>query len=241
MLAAVRASFLMGQLVLSAPESKVCTPVKLVLVTDQTGSAPENRIAPVTASHVRVLLQAIAQCGGEMAIIGVTDDSRRPLERVVVERFRRAAPTRPPRARNPYDERRIRAAFVHDSTVYEQAFQVWRAHTNSLVDSYLRRISPILSRDAPRTDLCSALDRADVFLREDGWGGAAQSYALINSDGEENVRRRGARYCRTLPAATEILVVSGSGSLGVLADYPHHLFESLEPAIRWLNERLRRS
>jgi hypothetical protein len=219
-----------------------CPHVRLVVIADQTGSAPENRIAPINETHIRSLLQGMAQCGGEMGIIAVTDDSRRPLVRVRVERFDLAPPQSPIWDSNPYLRRGQRTRFSQDSTKYEGDRQAWRARTDSTVNAFISRVRPILSRgfDAPRTDLCNALQRADIFLREEGTE-AFQAHMLINSDGGENVRPRTARHCRVLPGTTEIAVVSGSGEIGVIEEYRHHLFESLESAIRWLNNRMRRS
>jgi hypothetical protein len=72
----------------------------------------------------------------------------------------------------------------------------------------------------------------DLFLAEDdaAWGGTASRWALLVTDGKDNVGEPAA----SLSSGARLVIVNGSGSTGELAPLNPMPFESLDAAVRYL-------
>lgn len=202
-------------------------PLRICLLQDLSGSIFKTRTPRLDHAQLRQFIELIRQRGGELALGVLQERSDATLLRLRAEA---PPPPPPPEPRNPFQKYRWRMALAE----HQRRYQLWLDHQNQreaafLEEAYRRLKSSI----APRTDLCSAVLRCDLMLSEAGWDGA-DGVLLLITDGQENARRSA---CPTsLNSAPTVLLVNGSGSLGVLAPYKPLRFESIPAAIDFLRK-----
>jgi hypothetical protein len=211
----------------------ICTPVRIVVMQDQTGSTSWTRTPALTYNDFGPLIEVCGQCGGELAVGLIRDQSNRSLVRVRLE----AQPVEPPLVKLPHN--RFRAALAkaeqeNDHSKFEAKYDEWLAEMQSRLAEFRTAVEPLLSPDkcADRTDIWGAVTRADAFLAEDdaSWGQKTHGWAVFLSDGEANVKAP----FEKMRSHTKVLVVNGSASLGVFEKLGAIRFESTKAAFDFI-------
>ena len=231
-------------------------PNKIAVVIDKSVSIQANRIRAVTLNDLNPVFDLIQQYGGELALIAVCDDSNRPASRLRIsqppqfktEQWKNIRkPTPPPDNSNAFQLLELKeqyskniANFNHAQTEnrqllaeHNQEIAQWKATVKQQVQEFRRELKPLLSQPlhCQSTDIWGAIKRVNLFLSEDTsiWSIKPTKYAVFISDGVDTVKRQPVSL-----EATEILLVNGSGSVGVFQTLPHKAFESPESAFYFL-------
>lgn len=117
---------------------------------------------------------------------------------------------------------------------YETKRQSWEAEVNQRITAFMKAVRPRLQEPAKDkvTDICSALDRAELFLNEPGaiWPAETHRYVILNSDGIDTVKRKPVE----IKSGARLLLINGSGSLGTLASLDPLCFESKQAAFDFI-------
>ena len=233
-------------------------PFKVVMLLDFSGSSSEHRIQMPSAETLQPLLEAIAAGGGVMALGGICNDSNQPFTRLAIaeppkfaaEKLHNPTPPSPVDEtavnplRLPEKQREFDLALAEynqrkaeDEALIGQHQQAMEAHQSAVqaeIAAFSDAIAPLLTRpvDCGHTDLWGGLQRADLLLSEDSsiWSTSPDTYLLVVSDGLDT---RG-KAAVTLTSSPEVLLINGSGSVGIFADLEHKAFESVDAAIAHL-------
>lgn len=236
----------------SLPPGALCTPetpptavTRLAVLLDYSGSTQRTFTPQVTAEDLRPALEIVGH-GGELAVGLITDRSTRSLLRLRVEPFTDRAPSEP-RERNPLRQATEHHKYCQQLERYCARWQEWKARRESDLQTFQSQLVQLLNHpaNAPRTDICTALFRADLFLNEPGWSMPVRKILLVVSDGQDNVGSAlssqgldGGSVQRRCPpltdAETQVLVVTGWPDLGVLAPLHPVRFESVGAALQYL-------
>ena len=135
---------------------------------DQTKSSEVARIAKPTIADFAPLFDRLRTSGGEIGFGRIRDHSNAPLIRLYLP-----APPDPPASAPPTPGNIFAAANTkkRDDTErkkYEAARQAWLADATARINAFIVAVTPLLDApdDAPRTDVRSAIVRADLFLAE---------------------------------------------------------------------------
>ncbi len=210
-----------------------CPPVKIALLQDQTESTSWTRTQQLTIDDVSILIELLGQCGGEIGVGLIRDQSNKSLVRLRIE-----PPPVPPaeakRPRNPFKAAQFDASLKAQNKEYEEALQKWQGEMEPRIEVFQRAVTPLLEKapDAGQTDIAGAINRADLFLSEDDaiWNGVPSKWAIFSTDGQDNVRAP----LLPLRSNARIVVVNGSASSGLLNQYKPSLFESPRAAFDFL-------
>lgn len=244
-----------------AEQPPVGHPTKIALIKDETLSTETNRIAQMTPDEVQPLFTPLKQNGGEIALIGLCDNSDRPALRVHIPSPPRLSPsdlqqvnkpTAPDtRGVSPFKLAEINAEHQSQQVRYQQQEQEnqaviqqhqekltqWQTDTEQKLQAFSTQLQPFLEKPATcqSSNVYSALGRADTFLNEvDGsWAKAPKNFALLVTDGLHNTDTPSVQ----MHSDAEILLVNGgSGEKGIFANFQHRSFEAVSAAVRYLVE-----
>jgi hypothetical protein len=207
--------------------------VKVAVVLDQTGSRTWTRTPEVKLKDLSILIELLCGRGGEIGFGLVRADSNRSLVRLRIDQP--PIEPQPPSDRgNAFVLLEQRARHEGQLVTYERLRAGWDQISQSRIDTFLSSIEPLLDSEvlASASDVWGAVRRMDLFLAEDdaAWGGTASRWALLVTDGKDNVGQPVA----SLSSGARLVVVNGSGSTGELARLNPVPFESLDAAVRYL-------
>lgn len=232
-------------------------PIKVAVAIDLSGSIHSHRIALPQVKHLQPIFEILSKAGGELAIGLVCDDSNQPLARVRINEPPKIdldviAISSPPEAPdpniNPFDFVELQEAYLEELADYQEetakigqhldehdeALEQHQEQVANALSLAHKKIEPLLSQkaDCQKTDLWGAVQRINIFLAEDNsnWSQAPQLYALFVTDGLDTQQNASARI---VPQA-DVLIVNGSGSIGIFSELPHKSFESFFSALSYI-------
>ncbi len=235
-------------------------PLAISIINDVTGSAPEHRIQPVTLDQLKPIFDHLKQHGGEVAFISICDDSNRPALRITLDEPPRQLsasdlinpqpPVSPDKKGNPLKMTELVREYEAKipnyqkdlnqdlQTVEQHKEQIQKGQTESeqKLKQSEEQIKLLLSQtpNCQNTDIWGAVTRTNLFLNEDrsNWTHRPQRYAVFITDGLHNTSHQPVQ----IESKTEILLVNGSGSVGVFQNLDYKSFESAPAAFRYLIE-----
>jgi hypothetical protein len=212
----------------------VCTPVRVVILQDKTGSATWTGTPFLQVGDLEPLFELLSYCGGELGLWLISDDSNRGLLRLNIDKPP-IEPVEPPKEGNPYKVAEKYAAYRREANNFSNKLAVWEKESERRVAMFNADAELILKRSASarKTDVWGAIRRADLFLSESAsaWGQEPLCYAVLITDGKDNVRRE---KVRALGSAAKLLMVNASGSVGALEALNPLRFESIQSAARFI-------
>jgi hypothetical protein len=219
--------------VVTAVSRPAVPPLRAAAFDDQTGSMRDARVGQVSPATFAPLYERLAVSGGELAFGLIRDRSDAPLVRLyvppppVAPRFAEAQST------NVFAAAAVKKREDSERAQYEVRLRAWRAETSARINVFASAIAPLLNQEpnAPRTDIRSALVRADVFLAEPtSFPVPPKNVVILVTDGIDTVNGGDLPH----PSApADILIVNGVGSVGYLAPLHPVRFESLDAALRF--------
>ena len=233
-------------------------PVKIVILTDKTGSANWTRIQQPQLQDFQLLSHLLNKNGGEIAVGTFCYDSNRPLARVRVEQqpllvkatFNHpVTPVEPTNQGNAFIYRQHKDEYKQQlaeyQTLSQKDLQILAAHNNSVqqwqsqsevkIQEFMTsQLQPILSQpvDCGSSDIQGGINRAELFLAESDatWRQTPQKFAVFITDGLDNVGIQAAEF----ETNAEVLLVNGTGSQGIFENIEHKAFESVSAAFQYL-------
>lgn len=133
---------------------------------------------------------------------------------------------------NPIEDGRRESLLIRVRAKYESALGCWQTRTFNQVADFKARAVELLSRTiGGDTDVTSALVRSELFHRErDGDGSDRARFTLMMTDGQDTV----GRGPLPLSYSSELIVVNGIASSGILTDLKPLLFENIDSAIAFI-------
>ena len=209
-------------------------PLLIAVCPDQTPSRHVYGVPQATVSDFEPLLQILKKNGGDLAICPIRDISNRPLKRCHFDEPPVSNAQRPPATGNVFvreKEMRKYALALRDDAAQATA---WQKRSEEALSECRSTLTEALAHapDAPRTDVNGALLRTELLLNEpqNSWSLPPQRYAVIISDGLDNVRG---------PAPpplveTKLLIVNSAGTMGSLERFHPLRFESIASAFRFV-------
>lgn len=236
-------------------------PIRIVVAMDFTGSREKHRILSLTLEDLQPLFALLKKVGGEIAFLAICESSNRPALRLHLESpprlnaqdFQRvAAPVPPDKNGNPFQLEEQQKQYEKEFAAYnqiqlanqqkleahKQQLARWQSAADTKIQQYQAQLKPLLSQpsNCQHTDIGGAVTRANLFLAEDTstWSVPPKNYAVFITDGLDTVGQKPVAF----NGETEVFLVNGSGSKGVLAQLPHKSFESPTAAFRYLSARV---
>jgi hypothetical protein len=217
-------------------------PIRMAVFQDKSGSANTTRTEQPTEQDFASPISLLRCTGGELAVGIVDDVSNSSLVRLRIE-----PPPTPPvvlEVSNVFERAQQDAAFQQRLNDYNQAVNKWRAQTDSRAGAFLAQISKALQQiskalqqksTAKKTNVWSALARADLFLNEPDatWPRPTRRYAVFNSDGVDTARSKPI----AIKSGAQLIVVNGIGSTGVFQSLNPERFESLQAAFQFISAK----
>lgn len=209
--------------------------VRIAILVDVSRSIERTFTPQVRADELEPAINIVRERGGELAVGLISDNSNVPLRRVRIEPFLEPEPVEPTE-RNPFKRAQQRGAYEQALAAYKERRRRWEAEAESKIQDFKRELVGLLNRpaDAPRTDICTALFRADLFLNEPSWDHIpTRKIIVIVSDCQDNVHR----VCPPLTdEQTTVIVVTGWADLGALLPFRPVRFESFSAALNYMKE-----
>lgn len=215
----------------------VATPAPLRAAAFLDGTASRD-VARISASidDLTPLFDRLRVSGGEIGFGRITDDSDMPLIRCYVPEPPEA-PTFPPApSGNVFANANLRKREEAERKKYEAKRRAWEADANARINAFIAAITPVLAAPptAPRTDIVAAIARGDLMIAEPSpFRRPAQTAIVVITDGYHNATTTSTL---TLRSNTQVVIVNGIGSLGILEKLsPRPVrFESTAAAIRYI-------
>jgi len=215
------------------------SPLLICVVDDKTMSMGKARSTPVQEKDLLELVALLRESGGELGFSLIGEATNLPLLRVRIP----TPPSPPikPTDDNPFIRAEKTSQFSEATRRYESDYQRWEAEVNQRVNNFLdvsrRRLAlPVKDRTSP---VYEAIARAQLFLGEQsGWPENSRRMIVLQSDCQDTTPHKPVE----MRSDTAVLVVNGSGSLGVLADVQPKpkQFESLSTALESIKTEVRR-
>jgi hypothetical protein len=210
-------------------------PIRMAVFQDKSGSANTTRTEQLTEQDFASPIGLLRCTGGELAVGIVDDVSNTSLVRLRIE----PPPTAPVvlDVSNVFERAQQDAAFQERLNEYKEGVNKWRAETDSRAGAFLARISEVLQQksNAKKTNVWSALSRADLFLNESDatWPRSTRRYAVFNSDGVDTARSKPV----AIKSGARLIVVNGTGSTGVFQSLNPERFESVQAAFQFISAK----
>lgn len=207
-------------------------PLRAVVGLDQSGSMDDARVAPVTVPGLAPIFSRLETSGGELAIAFITDQSNAPLLRMFIPEPP-DVPVEHRRSRNVFDAAAEKKQYDQERNRYAAKYRAWRSDASARVNSFAVTLDQRLKRkeNAPRTDIGSALARANLFLSEPiSYKRSPKNLAIFVSDGIDNTNLAPAP---AFSVPVDVLIVNGRGTIAYLTPLRPVQFESLEAALRF--------
>lgn len=197
--------------------------VRIAVVIDKSGSAPRNRIPPMSPEQFKPFFDVLRERGGELAVGVIQEDSNRPLRRL---RIAPPPPSPPPLPDNinPYDMERL-SQYGEAEKKYQGDLERRRHNLEDEILTFQDRLKSILDAapNAKRSDIGRAVARAELFLQEPtSHPHPIRRYGVLITDGADNVTGQ----IPPVESGATYVVVNGTGVLGVLDELSTRSFES---------------
>lgn len=222
---------------IAPPSRQVLTPLKIVVMQDRSGSIDSTRTPRISMAELDMLVGLLIQRSGEIAFGFIDEESNESFVRLRVTRAP-VPPSEPSKQGNPFKVAEDLAVYRKEKAAFDTRDSDWQSETSRRVEVFKSAVQPLIEgMDRSRsTDVYGGINRADLFLSETELGTAAANgqtrVMVLITDGLDNARRAPEQ----LKSGATILIVNGSRSKGVLAEYSTEVFESVESAIRFVSE-----
>lgn len=211
-------------------------PLKLAVFLDQTRSTEVARIAKPTIADFAPLFDRLRASGGEIGFGLIRDHSNTPLIRLYLPTPPEPPASVPPAPGNIFAAANTKKRDDAERRKYEAARQAWLADATARINAFIAAVTPLLAGpdDAPRTDVRSALVRADLFLAEPSpFPRAPECFVVLISDGLDNVNTE---PIPSLKSNARVVIANGIGSLGAVEGLAPVRFEAVSAAMRYAAE-----
>jgi hypothetical protein len=211
-----------------------CSPIRAAIIQDNTGSINWTGTPIVQVDDLEPLIQLLYRCGGEIGYGLISENSNKGLIRLFIDTAP-VKPEEPARKGNPFKVAKKIEKYKHELEQFKREYALWKETAEMNVSKFVSdvELSMKKNKEAKRTDIWQAVRRADLFLSEynNSWEGEPEKYALLISDGQDNVRK-GKKVA--LNSKAKLLLVNASGSEGSLKEMNPLMFESIDSAIRFI-------
>ncbi|MFZ0747883.1 MAG: hypothetical protein WAM70_00890 [Pyrinomonadaceae bacterium] len=210
-------------------------PIRIAVFQDKSGSANTTRTEQLTDKDFVSPIGLLRCTGGELALGIVDDVSNTSLVRLRIE----PPPTPPviPQVSNVFERAQQDAAFQQRLNDYNEAVNKWRAETDRRAGAFLAQIGKVLQQEsnAKKTNVWSALSRADLFLNESDatWPRPTHRYAIFNSDGVDTAHSKPI----AIKSGAQLIIVNGAGSTGVFQSLTPERFESVQAGFQFISAK----
>jgi hypothetical protein len=209
----------------------VQAPLRAIVDIDKSRSMFAARVPRVSSSAFAPLFERLETSGGELAVGLIRDRSDAPLLRLFVPAppqllVDRAIP------RNVFGAASAKKREEAERSRYALQRQEWHADAEARVNAFVGALAHLEREpDAVRTDIRSALVRANLFLAEPTtFDHPAKNIVILITDGIDNVN---VDPPPMFSATAEVLLVNGNGTVAYLAPLHPIRFESLDAALRF--------
>lgn len=207
-------------------------PLRGVIGIDESGSMTAARVAPVTVASLAPIFDRLETSGGELAVAFITDQSNAPLLRLYVPQPPEL-PVAQPVSDNIFERAAEKKREEQERNVYAAQYRAWRSDASARVNAFSIALTQRLDQpqNAPRTDIRSAVSRADLFLSEPiTYTRAPKNLAVFITDGIDNMS---ATPAPAFSVPADVFIVNGCGTMAYLTPLHPARFESLEAALRF--------
>lgn len=215
--------------VVASQEQNTLVPALYAVFDDKSGSVKTARITPLCEQNLMALIDTLRLTGGELAFGLIGESTDRPLLRLRIP-----VPPQHPTMRevqNAFERAEQDALFQEQLEKYEGEMRYWKADVDQRVNDFLDAVRPRLQEKATakRSPINSALTRSELFLNEpiSTWPKAPHRYIILNSDAIDTTKSSPV----TLKSGATLVLINGSGSLGVLGSLNPLQFESVQAAL----------
>ncbi len=219
-----------GQAVTTSSSEQVCTPVRIAVIQDNTGSINWTGTPTLTLADFEPLVQRLQCCGGEFGFGLITEKSSRGLLRLVIGPPP-IKPEEPSKEGNPYKVAERWDSYKKTIAEFNKKNEEWREDSERKIARFKEDAGIILRNStlAKRSDVWEAIRRVNLFLSEDisAWGQEPLAYAILITDGMDNV---GKERVTSIPG--KLILVNGN--IGALEGLHPLRFESVGSAVRFV-------
>lgn len=199
-------------------------PFQLAIIADQTRSRETYGVPPITIKHVKEFIEVLEQCGGELGLLTIQEDSRTPIHRLHLKK-KRLQP---------------KLSSFSDPFAYSRAFEQWKSDKKEhelYIAHFLKHAQDLLDESAKalESDVDGNLFRMNSFLNEGAtWKEPPEQILVIVSDLQHTAEAR--IQLKTPPAGVQVLLVHGlRKKVKHAAILPSVLiFESPDSVVRFL-------
>jgi hypothetical protein len=213
--------------------------LKVVILADRSGSVEHTRTPLITMSQLQEVINLLRSHSGEIAFGFIDDDSNRPFLRLRIARGP-LMPTAPAQRNNPYEQERLLDQYKRAMRQFNDQLRQWQFDTNQRIETFKTEAQPMIDClddkqcRSNTSDVLEGLKRADLFLSENEVVTNQVNTLMLITDGLETTRPKNG--APTLKSHPRIIVVNGSGSLGVLKNYRVDAVEGIDAAIRQIGQ-----
>jgi hypothetical protein len=218
--------------VLASPQQDAVAPVLFAGFDDESGSIKSARITRLQERDLVTLIDILRLTGGELAFGLIGDATDRPLLRLRIP----VPPIRPAKTeiQNAFERAEQDAQFQGLVEKYEADVRHWKEDVDLRVNAFLDAVRPRLQGKAMarRSPIYTALTRSELFLNEPGnaWPMTPHRYIILNSDAIDTTKSTPV----TIKSGATLILINGSGSVGVLESLHPLRFESIQAALEYI-------
>ena len=214
-------------------------PLRIVVLLDKSRSTVATRTPQVGLDDVAPLIETVAQMGGELAVGVISDrdyERRHGLPQSLLRLRIEPPPRRPTQlgaAGNPIAALEQRTRLAEEAAAFQPKKKTWEQAVQEARRVFRDNLESILNApaNAQRTDVVSALMRANLFLNEPGSEGS-KKWLLCVGDGLHDATEE--EQSPPLSSSPGLAVVNGAGSTGMFAQFEPLRFESFEAATQYI-------
>jgi len=218
---------------LSHADAAMLPPLRVVVGIDESGSMATANVAPTTVASLAPIFDRLETSGGELAVAFITEQSNGPFLRLYIPQPPDALTVTHRTSGNIFEAAAEKKHEDQERGRYAAQYRTWRADASARVNAFSVVLGQRLQHApvAPRTDIRSALARANLFLAEPiTYTRPPKNLAIFITDGIDNSNGTPAPAF-SVPA--DIFIVNGSGTIAYLMPLHPTRFESLESALRF--------
>lgn len=207
-------------------------PIRIAIFQDKSGSSNETRTTQLSENDFAAPIDLLRCTGGELGAGIIDDVSNKSLIRLRIE----VPPARPAaqQVSNVFERAQQDGEFAKRMEAYNDDVAKWTAETDKRVKAFLAEVRELLNQKptARKTDVWSAISRADLFLNESDatWRRPTHRWLVLNSDAVDTARSKPIQ----MKAAEHLVIVNGVGSAGAAASIKPDLFENPEAAFHFI-------
>lgn len=222
----------------SASSPECPSSARVAILQDQTGSRTASLTPVLTPADLEPIAGLLLACGGELRVGEIRESA--PGAFAALRIGAPPVPLLEPSAwpTNPFDRADARAAHEKERALSEAARAAWARESEQRVAEFRSALESRWTgqRLAHRSDVWSALERAQLFLEEptSPLRGSVRRWLLLLSDGEHTAAPPAHAF--QLDPRITLIVVNSAGHQGQLGPLNPRRFESLDAAVQWIVE-----